>query len=218
MSVRNAILALLQGGPTYGYQLKKAFETSTDGVWPLNVGQVYQVLSRLERDGLVEQIAPAIADEGAQQAYRITPAGRGEAARWFSSPVDRGTPPRDELVVKIMLAVSGFGGDVTEVIQRQRNAAIRALQDYTRLKAEADAAAELRWLMVLDSMILQAEAEVRWLDLVEARIARGGLRGREWRDHAPAAIAADERAAAARPADATPSGVEPAPRRERTNR
>jgi len=195
MSVRNAVLALLRYEPSYGYQLKKSFEASTDSVWPLNVGQVYQVLSRLERDGLVEQIAQAPAEEGGQQAYRITLAGREAVTRWFSCPVDRSAPPRDELVVKIMLALSGFGGDVTEVIQSQRNAAVRTLQDYTRLKAEADAVTELRWLMVLDSMILQAEAEVRWLDLVEARIRKSDHDEREQRDHAPAAIAAGERAA-----------------------
>ena len=52
MSVRHALLALLSEGPKYGLQLRKEFEESTGEVWPLNVGQVYTTLQRLERDEL----------------------------------------------------------------------------------------------------------------------------------------------------------------------
>ncbi|HJY00730.1 MAG TPA: PadR family transcriptional regulator, partial [Streptosporangiaceae bacterium] len=54
MSVRHAMLALLSEGPKYGLQLREEFEGRTGEVWPLNVGQVYTTLQRLERDGLVE--------------------------------------------------------------------------------------------------------------------------------------------------------------------
>ena len=53
MSVRQSLLALLREGPRYGALLKADFEARTGGVWPLNVGQVYTTLARLERDGLV---------------------------------------------------------------------------------------------------------------------------------------------------------------------
>ena len=54
MSVRHVLLALLSEGPEYGLQLREEFEARTGEVWPLNVGQVYTTLQRLERDGLVE--------------------------------------------------------------------------------------------------------------------------------------------------------------------
>ena len=54
MSVRHALLALLSEGPKYGLQLREEFEARTGEIWPLNVGQVYSTLQRLERDGLVE--------------------------------------------------------------------------------------------------------------------------------------------------------------------
>ncbi len=53
MSVRHSLLALLEEGPRYGYQLRSEFEHRTAAAWPLNVGQVYSTLARLERDGLV---------------------------------------------------------------------------------------------------------------------------------------------------------------------
>src|SRR5271168_1957326 len=67
MSVRHALLALLSEGPKYGLQLREEFEANTGQVWPLNVGQVYTTLQRLERDGLVAPLgdyAPSGADDG----------------------------------------------------------------------------------------------------------------------------------------------------------
>ena len=54
MSVPHALLALLSEGSKYGMRLQNEFEARTGAVWPLNVGQVYTTLQRLERDGLVE--------------------------------------------------------------------------------------------------------------------------------------------------------------------
>lgn len=177
MAVRQGVLALLESGPKYGYQLKTEFEVSTGKMWPLNIGQVYQTLGRLGRDGFVVQ---EIGHDG-QQLYRLTDAGREQVREWFALPVDRSTPPRDEVTIKLLLAARGADADVFEVIQVQRKAAIRTLQDYTRLKAEASASSDFAWLMALDLMIFQTEAEVRWLDLVESRIRRseGGEEDKE---------------------------------------
>ena len=175
MSIRQGLLALLEQGPMYGYQLRSEFEARTGATWPLNVGQVYTTLARLERDRLVE---PAGDDGEGHAVYRITDAGRDEVAAWFSSPVARTSPPRDELAIKLAVAVTVPGIDVRAVVQQQRTATIRALQDYTRLKARAAegdmsaGSAELAWLLVLDSLVFAAEAEVRWLDHCEARLAR----------------------------------------------
>ena len=168
MSIRQALLTLLDEQPMYGYQLRTEFEARTGGTWPLNVGQVYTTLTRLERDGLVES---AGSDDEGHGFYALTELGRAEVARWFTTPVERDRPPRDELAIKLALAVTVPGVDVRAVIQAQRTDTVRALQEYTRLKAQANDA-DLAWLLVLDSLVFQAEAEVRWLDHCEARLAR----------------------------------------------
>src|SRR6476659_1872291 len=101
MSVRHALLALLSEGPKYGLQLREEFEARTGEVWPLNVGQVYTTLQRLERDGLVESDD----DAGPQKGFRITADGTEELAGWLRTPPDLASPPRDELVIKILIAV-----------------------------------------------------------------------------------------------------------------
>lgn len=173
MSVRQALLALLEQGPMYGYQLRAEFESRTGATWPLNVGQVYTTLARLERDGLV---VAAGADEEGRPLYAATDAGRQTVATWFRSPVERSQPPRDELAIKLALAVTVPGVDVAAVIQRQRAASVAALQDYTRLKRQpgpgGDDPGGLAWGLVLESLIFTTEAEVRWLDHCEARVSR----------------------------------------------
>lgn len=92
------MLALLEDGPMYGYQLRAEFEQRTGSTWPLNVGQVYTTLSRLERDGLVEQVdgegADHGTDEGGHVIYRVTEAGRVEVSEWFTTPVPLAPSPR----------------------------------------------------------------------------------------------------------------------------
>jgi len=175
VSVRNALLALLEQGPRYGYQLRAEFEERTGGTWPLNVGQVYTTLSRLERDGFVEGRGE---DDEGHVVYVVTAAGRDEVAAWFGSPVPRTQPPREELAIKLALAVTVPGVDVGAVIQQQRSATMTALQDYTRLKRRAtgDEPGELAWGLVLDSLVFNAEAEIRWLDHCEARLRRAADR------------------------------------------
>src|SRR4030095_6499513 len=108
MSVRYGLLALLERGPMHGYQLRAAFEASTGGTWPLNIGQVYTTLSRLERDELVR---PLPQSEAGRRRYEITAAARAELAEWFATPVSRTDRPRDELAIKLALALTTPGLD-----------------------------------------------------------------------------------------------------------
>ena len=172
MSVRYALLALLSEGPKYGLQLREEFEANTGQVWPLNVGQVYTTLQRLERDGLVmalgdgEELEP-----GPQKAYRITEAGSAELAQWLRVPPDLSTPPRDDLVMKVLIAVRVPGTDVSEVIQAHRRYLIELMQEWTRLK-EDDNGRDPAFSLVVDSELFRIDSVVRWLDAAEARLRR----------------------------------------------
>jgi DNA-binding PadR family transcriptional regulator len=174
MSVKQGLLAVLADRPRYGAEVKTEFERRTGGAWPLNIGQVYTTLSRLQRDGLVEQAGE---DERRRLRYAATELGRAEVAAWFAEPVERAAPVRDELAIKLALAVTVPGVDVSALIQTQRAATLAALQDYTRLKREPAADGDLAWTLVLESLLFSAEAEVRWLDHCEARLERARVEG-----------------------------------------
>jgi DNA-binding PadR family transcriptional regulator len=186
MTIRQGLLALLADGPRHGYQLRADFESRTGGTWPLNIGQVYTTLQRLERDGLVASNGRTTAADRGDRAdradrvvYELTGAGRHELADWWTTPVRPEARPRDELAIKLALAVMAPDVDVHRVVQAQRTDTLRALQEYTRLKVRADDRGDLAWLLVLDSLVFAAEAEVRWLDHCEARLARKAAENRE---------------------------------------
>jgi DNA-binding PadR family transcriptional regulator len=169
MSVRHALLALLSEGPKYGLQLREEFEAGTGEVWPLNVGQVYTTLQRLERDGLVE--SDDAADEGPQKGFRITADGEQELAGWLRTPPDLTSPPRDELVIKVLVALRVPGTDVHEVIQVHRRYLVQLMQQWTRLK-EDEGEADLGLALVVDAELFRLDGVIRWLDAADGRLKR----------------------------------------------
>ncbi|CAN5371287.1 helix-turn-helix transcriptional regulator [soil metagenome] len=162
MTIRQSLLAILDQAPCYGYQLRLEFERRTGGTWPLNVGQVYTTLDRLERDGLATKGA---ADAEGHVFYEITPAGRDEARGWLTTAVDRPLAARDELAIKIALAITLPGADAAAIVTTQRQATTAALARY-----RAEPAATLARQLVIDSLVFAAEAELAWLDSCEARL------------------------------------------------
>jgi DNA-binding PadR family transcriptional regulator len=170
MSVRHALLALLKEGPKYGLQLRQEFEVGTGEVWPLNVGQVYTTLQRLERDGLVEA---EDGEEGPQRAYHLTDEGHEELDAWLRTPPDMSSPPRDELVIKVLVALRLTDVDVTELIQVHRRQLVELMQQYTRLKDEATDD-DLGLALVVDAEIFRLDSLIRWLDTVDGRLKRTG--------------------------------------------
>jgi DNA-binding PadR family transcriptional regulator len=167
MIVRHALLALLTEGPKYGFQLAQEFAAGTGELWPLNTGQVYSTLQRLERDALVES------DEegGPQNSYRITAEGRAELDTWLHTPPDMSTPPRDELVIKVLVSMRIPGVDAGELTQTYRRHVIEAMHEYTRLKEDADED-DIGLLLVADAEIYRLDGVIRWLDAADARIRR----------------------------------------------
>ncbi len=173
MSVKNGILTILSAGPAHGYLLRQEFEARTGGTWPINISQVYSTLQRLERDGLVSSNPDSDPVE-----YSITPVGLQAVREWWYSPTLRTAPERGEVAIKVALAVTTPGINIGQVITAQRIETMRALRDFTLLKANlvaetpgetTDTAQNNAWELVLDSYIFTLEAEARWLDHIETR-------------------------------------------------
>jgi DNA-binding PadR family transcriptional regulator len=168
MSVPHALLALLSEGPKFGLQLREEFEARTGEVWPLNVGQVYKTLGRLERDGLAESEGNG---DGPQKRFRITADGEAELDAWLRTPPDLTAPPRDELVMKVLVAVRVPGVDVHEVIQAHRLYLVELMQQWTRLK-DGEARTNLGLALAVDAELFRLDAVTRWLDAADARLRR----------------------------------------------
>jgi DNA-binding PadR family transcriptional regulator len=191
MSVRHA---LLSEGPKYGLQLREEFEASTGEVWPLNVGQVYTTLQRLERDGLVE--SDGSSGEGPQKGFQITEGGQRELSQWLRTPPDLSSPPRDELVMKILVAIRLPETDVADLIQSHRRYLVQLMQQWTRIK-ESEAEHDLSLALAVDAELFRLDSVIRWLDMADARIKRMNPGRRD--DSARMALPRQRRKAGTRP-------------------
>jgi DNA-binding PadR family transcriptional regulator len=190
------VLALLSEGPKYGLQLRHEFEERTGEVWPLNVGQIYTTLQRLERDGLVE--SDDVSEDGPQRSYHLTTEGSVELAEWLRTPPDLSSPPRDELVIKVLVAIHVPGVDVHEVIQAHRRRVVELMQEWTRVKRDA-AESEVSLALVVDAELFRLDSVVRWLDSADSRLRRSA-------------------AAATKPTPTSPPAATPAPKRAAARR
>jgi DNA-binding PadR family transcriptional regulator len=196
MSVPHALLALLSEGPKYGLQLRQEFEARTGEVWPLNVGQVYTTLQRLERDGLVASDDGA--DDGPQKHFRITVDGEAELVRWLRTPPDVSAPPRDELVIKVLVASTVPEVDVQDVIQAHRRHLVELMQQWTRIKEDA-APDEVGLLLAVDAELFRLDSVIRWLDSAGARLRRYAVEPPAVAPVAPLPLSRRRRRVGARP-------------------
>ena len=172
MSIRHSLLALLSEGPKYGFQLRQEFEASTGEVWLLNVGQVYTTLQRLERDGLAE--SDDAEEDERQKNYRITAGGSDELSRWLRTPPDLSEPPRDELVIKVLVASRLPDVDVHEVIQVHRRYIVQLMQQWTHLK-EDESHLDIAFALAVDAELFRLDSVVRWLDAADGRLRRAAF-------------------------------------------
>lgn len=187
MSVKLALLALLGTGPQGVYSLRNRFEDVTGGAWPLNIGQVYTTIGRLERDGLVKKMGTEPSHENGRpdiELFALTEKGLGEVTGWWRSPVDRSKPSRDEFTIKVAVAATTGSKLLQEVIDVQRFNLMQTLQDINRQRREIDSGqtSGLALLMTIDRQQFLLEAEIRWLDHLESGMLQK-LRKAERADH-----------------------------------
>jgi DNA-binding PadR family transcriptional regulator len=176
--MRNTLLALLADGTAHGYELKHAIEQTFGDAWPpINIGQIYGTLGRLERDGLVASAHVAQSGRPDKRVYEITEAGRAEVLRWLEEP-STGPRLKDEFFTRLVLSrlpgVAALDGDANPrtLISRQRREYLQLLRDLNGLlQKQGDAGrGTTSAALLIEGAILHLEADLKWLDLCEQRL------------------------------------------------
>ncbi len=172
--LRYVLLGLLDAEPRYGYELKAVFEQFLGGTWPLNIGQIYTSLTRLEDDGLVRaQLVPQDSTPD-RKVYELTARGRKELRAWANTITDEPVKLRDELFLKVAVLSLKDGPAARDVIHRQRIAHLARLADLGALQDDPEHHPATG--LLLEAAMLRTEAELKWLDAVEDRLKDWGMR------------------------------------------
>ena len=106
MSLKHAILVLLETEPSSGYELVKHFKQSLGYFWNAKHQQVYQQLKKLTESKQVTFQEQSQIDKPDKKIYQITTLGREELKNWINQPV-KPNKINDALLVKL------YGGHLT---------------------------------------------------------------------------------------------------------
>ncbi len=178
MSVRHAILGILQRRPTYPYELVQKFERMLGETWQLNQGQVYQVIKKLEHEGLIERKESRPNKHGRKWTYEVTEAGKQEYSCWRGSTSDRVKPLREDLLLKIALASKDDAQELLAVIERRRWICEETLHQYQERDSvpidlgKAKSLGEAGKALSADIANEQLKLEIRWLDMARTVVER----------------------------------------------
>ncbi len=165
VSVSLTLLGLLKREPSYGYDLKRAYDAYFARGKPLSFGQVYTTLSRLARDGLAVAGPPEHGDGPDRKRYSITDAGMAEIDAWLTTPLEPEPHLQPVLFAKVTLALM-LDCPADSYLDAQRVAHIRRMRELTQLKSGGS----LVDTMLADYGLFHLEADLRWIDLTAARL------------------------------------------------
>jgi PadR family transcriptional regulator AphA len=106
MSLKHAILVLLETEPSSGYDLLKQFNNSLGYFWNAKHQQIYQQLKLLSKENLIECKIEEQNGKPDKKVYKITTSGVTELTTWLTDTV-KPNKINDALLVKI------YGGHLT---------------------------------------------------------------------------------------------------------
>ena len=163
---QEVVLAMLAKEPSHGYQLRARLR---DALGPLgdamNAGQIYVMLTRLEKAGLlaVERSA-GDADRSDRKVYALTADGQQRVAEWIAE-VGWPRPDLAEFHLKLVAAATAGLADPLTIVDTQRRELLRRLGDAQRAAiAEPDRSDAA---LLLEGIVLRLQADLRWLEACE---------------------------------------------------
>ncbi|HSQ81429.1 MAG TPA: substrate-binding domain-containing protein [Casimicrobiaceae bacterium] len=165
------ILALLAHGQAHGYELRSRAERDLRPFWRIDFGQLYRVLHRALRDGLIAAAGRERSTQGpARTLYRLTPRGRAAVAAWLADPAQ----DDDELTVKLTLAAQG--GRLASVVAANRGRLVSRLQEAQRAYRAAIDSGDRGRILACDALRRRCEAAEATLGLAESASASSSSR------------------------------------------
>jgi DNA-binding PadR family transcriptional regulator len=163
---QEVVLALLAKEPSHGYELRARLRGALGPLGEaMNDGQIYVILGRLEKAGLVvSEQAAGLPDRPDRKVYALTASGQERVAGWLAE-VSWPKPDLAEFHLKLIAAAAAGLADPLAIVDAQRRELLRRLRDAQRAAmAEPDRSAAG---LLLEGIVLRLQADLRWLEACE---------------------------------------------------
>lgn len=172
MSLKHALLVLLEREPGSGYDLVQRFKSGIGNFWNAKHQQVYQELKKLNDEKLVNFQVKAQSERPDKKVYRITPAGRKALKAWLQEPV-KPSRVNDALLVKVFGAQLAEPKAMLAELDRHLELHQRRLADYQEMEQpyfQADEATQRKYRLPYLTLRRGIRNEQGWIEwLTETR-------------------------------------------------
>lgn len=176
MSLNHAILGFLRYGPQTGYDLKKVFDVSVRHFWPAQQSQIYQSLSKLTDEGLIECELIPQTDRPNRKLFHITKDGNTELLRWLAAPIAE-RPVRAQFLIQIFFAGCLSDSEILSLLESKATEIRRIIKHFETGETPHPTHAhdlppreQFFWYLTLDFGIDSARQSLRWLEGAIERI------------------------------------------------
>jgi DNA-binding PadR family transcriptional regulator len=172
VALQHVILALLEEGPSHGWEMKSRIEAALGPEYGgLNRGYIYEVIHKMEDQSFItSHVEPQAGLRPDRSVHEITDAGREQLTGWLGEPVRRSGGFRDEFVQKVLAASLRGADHLREFCKLQRKTLLaesKTLQALRRERADDPAAA-----FTIEIAILRTNAELECVEAAEARVGQ----------------------------------------------
>ena len=173
MSLKHAVLALLEAEEGSGYDLLKRFQARLGYFWNASHQQIYQQLKKMHNEGLIDCEIDGQDDKPDRKVYSVTEEGQTELLNWLATPV-KPNKINDALLVKLYAGNLAQPQALLEEIREHRQLHQSMLDTFLGIEAEYHAASKREQqllqlpFLTLRRGILSEQSWLAWADEVEA--------------------------------------------------
>lgn len=158
-----ALLGFLYLESTYGYELYQRLLTELGHVWHVSMSQAYNILKRLERQGLVSGTMKVPGNRPAQRHLTLTAAGKARFQKWLKAPPGASLHGvRTEFLTRLHFVAQLQPDQVLPLLDAQE---AHAIESIARLKQELPSIPKAQQVnrLGVDLRIRQLTTLVKWL-------------------------------------------------------
>ncbi len=155
------VLGMLALGEAHGYDICRRLHNEIGPIWKLGKSQVYALLTRLERHGLVDHERVGQENLPARNIFTITPMGEEIFREWVGSPVNHVRDMRLEFLAKLWFARQIDPDDESRLIEKQLAVTREKVKRLEALKDSCSTQIESR---SIGFRLTSVHAAVSWLE------------------------------------------------------
>lgn len=155
------VLGILFGGRIHGYEMCRRLEEGIGSVWRLKKSQIYGILAKLEREGLVIHERVGQDNLPAKNIFSVTTEGREVFQEWLDQPVYHIRNMRTEFLAKFWFAGNVLPDRKRVLIERQLGVCSEKARVLEQIKDTCGNPIEV---MSIDFRVMVVRTTVAWLE------------------------------------------------------